>query len=78
MSRPSAAEKARRLLTEGRVVVDMARGRYVRAFVRGDSGTYYEVIHDRGAWSCPCPAARCSHGIAAQLVTAPVRLERAT
>ena len=69
--------KARRLLCEGRVVIDLARGRYIRAYVRGDSGTFWEVIHDKGVWSCPCPSSRCSHVLAAQLVTAPVRTVRA-
>ena len=77
MARENAHVKARRLLCEGRVVIDIARGRYVRAYVRGDSGTFYEIVHDKGTWSCPCPSSRCSHVLAVQLVTAPVRIERA-
>ena len=76
--RENARSKAARLLTEGRVVIDIARDRYVRAYVRGDSGTFYEVVHDKGTWSCPCPSSRCSHVLAVQLVTAPVRTVRAS
>jgi len=74
--RENAQAKARRLLCEGRVVIDLARGRYIRAYVRGDSGTFYEIVHDKGTWSYPCPSSRCSHVLAVQLVTAPVRVER--
>jgi uncharacterized Zn finger protein len=75
MSRENAAVKARRLVAEGRVVVTVARGRRIRAVVRGDSGAVYEILHDRGSWLCPCPAVGvCSHVQAVQLVTAPVRL----
>jgi uncharacterized Zn finger protein len=77
--RENATMKAQRLLAGGRVVVDIARGRYIRAFVRGDSGTFYPVVHDAGVWSCPCECLQvCSHVRAVQLVTAPVRLGGAT
>jgi uncharacterized Zn finger protein len=75
MAREDRHAKAARLLTSGRVLVDIARGRYIRAVVRGDSGTYYPVIHDAGAWTCPCECRRvCSHVQAVMLVTAPIRL----
>jgi uncharacterized Zn finger protein len=71
--RENADTKARRLLTEGRVIVLEAHGRHVEAFVHGDSGVYV-VTHSNGWWSCDCPHhGRCSHVRAVQLVTAPVR-----
>ena len=74
MPRESAAMKARRLLTEGRVVVVAARGRMVQSCVRGDSGTFHEVRHEGGYWTCSCENPRiCSHIQATQFVTAPVR-----
>jgi uncharacterized Zn finger protein len=77
MSREPATAKAKRLLGEGRVMVLEARGRFIRAYVRGDSGAHYEVIHDRGAWACPCACiGECSHVKALQLCTAPVRLHK--
>lgn len=45
--RENRATKARRLLAEGRVVVDRVQGRHVRAFVRGDSDDFYDVRHVR-------------------------------
>lgn len=67
--------KARRLLTEGRVIVTAVDGRRVRAVVRGDSGSVYEVLHEHGAWICPCLSRGvCSHVQAVMLVTAPVRV----
>jgi len=78
LSRSTAAEKARRLLSEGRVIITEARGRCVRAEVRGDSGETYEVAHELdGRWLCACVARGiCSHVQAVQLVTAPVRIRR--
>jgi uncharacterized Zn finger protein len=68
--RENRATKARRLLTEGRVVVDRVDGRNVRAFVRGDSGEFYEVTHERASWVCDCihPGGSCSHIEALRLV----------
>ena len=68
MTRENAATKARRLLTEGRVVVHT--GVTIRARVRGDSAREYEVRFDGTRWHCGCPAlsARCSHVQAVQLV----------
>ena len=72
--RENASAKARRLLTEGRVIVTRVDGRHVDAIVRGDSGAVYSVRHLPGHWSCSCtaaPYARCSHLRAVQLITAP-------
>jgi len=76
--RENAQAKSRRLLIEGRVVITEARGRSVRAEVRGDSGETYEVAHELdGRWLCACIArGNCSHVQAVQLVTAPVRIRR--
>lgn len=69
--RENRATKARRLLIEGRVVIDDVRGRQVRAFVRGDSGTFYEVTHDKGTWLCDCVnPTGCSHIEALRLIVA--------
>lgn len=77
--RENSSLKARRLLTEGRVVVCEARGRHIEAIVRGDSGTHYPVTHTHGTWTCPCEARKvCSHIQAVMLCTAPVRLLKGT
>jgi uncharacterized Zn finger protein len=69
--RENRAIKARRLLAEGRVVIDRVQGHHVRAFVRGDSGSYYEVTHDKGTWLCDCVnPGGCSHVEALRLVVA--------
>lgn len=63
-------EKARRLLTEGRVRAwcDEAG---LRVLVRGDHDTYHIHVtgRGRGLW-CPCPSRRrdCSHAIAAERI----------
>ena len=70
MPRENAALKARRLLTEGRLVVKIANERVIAATVRGDSGEVYRVGADPGDWYCSCPAlSRCSHIQALMLVT---------
>ena len=66
-------EKASRLLTEGRLVVDRvdASGLIV-ATCRGDSGTYKLGRDPRrsGEWRCGCKArGLCSHLLSLQLVT---------
>ena len=73
MSREDAATKARRYLSEGRVIVTRVSGRDVHAVVRGDSAELYTVTHRSGSWTCDCPAlGRCSHAQAVMLVTLPV------
>ncbi len=79
MPRESADAKAKRLLGERRVIVLEAKGRYVRASVRGDSGALYVIEHTiDGCWVCPCEAMNhrslCSHIRAVQHVVAPVRI----
>jgi len=74
--RETAAMKADRLLTSGRVVVVRADGRHIRAIVRGDTEGFHTVEHGGGRWTCSCshaPYGLCSHKRAVQLVTAPVQ-----
>jgi uncharacterized Zn finger protein len=74
--RETAAMKAERLLTSGRVVIVRADGRRFRALVRGDTEGFHTVEHDDGRWSCDCshaPYGSCSHRRAVMLVTAPVQ-----
>lgn len=75
--RETAATKAERLLTSGRVVIVRVEGRYVQAVVRGDTEGHHLVEHAGGRWTCDCtgaPYGRCSHRMAVMLVTAPVGL----
>ncbi len=73
--RENRATKARRLLAEGRVELEEVRGRYVSAWVRGETARY-QVVHDHGSWLCPCSCRTiCSHVAAVMLVTKPVRVE---
>ena len=70
MSRKSVEAKARRLLPEGRLIVERVDGDLVVASCRGDSGEVYTVGHDPGrGWHCSCPArGTCSHLRALMLV----------
>ncbi len=72
MSSERAAEKARRYLAEGRLVVrelDEDAG-VVQADVRGD-GAVWTLGHDSTGWHCSCPArGRCAHLLALGLVVA--------
>ena len=71
MTREGAESKGRRLLTEGRLVVEVAGPGVFAATVRG-SGDIHLVQYGRGGWSCTCPArSTCSHLAAAQLIAAP-------
>jgi len=66
--RESAPAKARRYLTDGRVVIRRITPRTVMAQVRGD-GEMYTVTGDPAGWSCTCPArGRCCHQLAVGLV----------
>ena len=73
-SRESAADKALRLLVEGRLMVQEVNPvtRYVLAECRGDSGKVYTLGHDPGKreWRCSCAEYKgdCSHLIALKLV----------
>lgn len=66
----TTAEKAKRLLVEGRVVVVRADREQIAATVRGD-GRIYDTGF-RGEWSCSCPtpSPTCSHIRALKLITA--------
>lgn len=62
--RENAAAKARRYLTEGRLVVSLVHADRVRATCRGD-GRIYELNVDNDTWTCSCDAkGRCSHLLA--------------
>ena len=75
--RENAQAKGRRLLAEGRLVVDAVLGDAITAHCRGDSGEVYDCGYERGGWYCHCPAlTRCSHMIALQLVTVAPPLRR--
>jgi hypothetical protein len=75
-ARETAAQKARRLLLEGRLMVsrvdpELGSG-LVIAECRGDSGEVYSLGHDptKNEWRCTCPELRgnCSHLQALKLV----------
>lgn len=72
-ARETAADKALRLLTEGRLMVQSVDpdSRLVVAQCRGDSGAIYRLGHDpRGEWRCTCDEMKgnCSHLRALKLV----------
>jgi uncharacterized Zn finger protein len=64
----SAEDKARRYLTEGRLVLERVAGAEIRARCVGDEGDSYELAWDAKArsWRCSCPAfgKRCAHVLA--------------
>lgn len=70
----SAADKAIRLLIEGRLMVKVVRPEtgFVHVQCRGDSGQVYDLGRDptSGEWRCTCQEmkGKCSHLRAAQLV----------
>ena len=70
----TAAEKARRLLPEGRLMIKVVdpESRLVYAQCRGDSGEVYDLGFDprKEEWRCNCPELRgnCSHLQALKLV----------
>jgi uncharacterized Zn finger protein len=77
MARESADDKARRLLTEGRLIVRMVgnpgKSGWIVAECRGDSGDIYTLGYDPkgdGEWRCQCPNMNgtCSHLAALKLV----------
>lgn len=73
MPRENTHDKARRLLTEGRLEVERRDGAVIVASCRGDSGEQYRLGHDPARaphWRCTCPArTACSHLKALWLVT---------
>ena len=70
MPRESAHDKARRLLTEGRLTVRHIDERSAVARCRGDSAQIYSLGYDRNRWfcSCACATAQCSHLKALRLI----------
>jgi hypothetical protein len=70
MRRETVEEKARRLLGEGRLLVEHVADGRVQAIVAGDSGMHELAVEADGAESCSCRASgRCSHLVALGLVT---------
>lgn len=71
MLRERQAEKAERLLVEGRVSILRVTDDEIQAVVRGDHGSYYVAWHDGGLWTCSCPAnGLCSHARAVRQTVA--------
>jgi len=70
--RETAPDKARRYLSEGRVIISDVRLDRVSAAIRGN-GTIYATGFSDGVWHCNCPTPtdRCSHLYALRMVTAP-------
>lgn len=69
--RENAAAKARRYLTEGRVVLELVWHQEVAAAVRGDAAIHRVEFSSRRGWRCTCPAVgRCAHLLAVGLVVA--------
>lgn len=70
MSRESAFSKARRYLTEGRLLVVAVDQDRISALCRGDGRIYSLGLDPRG-WHCDCPAVtdQCAHLRALRLVT---------
>lgn len=72
MPRENAALKARRYLSEGRIVLTLVEDDRVEGTARGD-GRLYGFAFRGGLWLCACAALtdQCCHLRAARLVTAP-------
>lgn len=69
--RENAADKARRYVVEGRLVLSRVEPGRVEGTCRGD-GEVYRLGYAHGRWACSCPArGRCAHLLAVGLVTAP-------
>jgi hypothetical protein len=71
MNREGIEAKARRYLSEGRLVVTCVLGDEVTAVCHGETGAY-DLGHAPGpGWWCSCPVRtnRCSHLTALRLVT---------
>jgi uncharacterized Zn finger protein len=75
--RENAADKGRRYLTEGRVIITVVGDGQVDAIVRGD-GIRHAVAWRPDTWTCTCPArGACSHLLAVRSVVATDLLGRA-
>jgi uncharacterized Zn finger protein len=69
--RELVAEKAKRYLGEGRVIVTAVGPGSATASVRGD-GAVWIVTYSDHEWACTCPnRTTCTHLRAVRLVTAP-------
>lgn len=68
--RESAFAKARRYVTEGRLLVTEVTTRRISALCRGD-GKIYALGYTADGWRCDCPAVSrdCAHLRALRLVT---------
>jgi hypothetical protein len=71
VNREGAPAKARRYLTEGRLIITAVGDLHVSATCRGD-GTIHRLGYRDGVWFCSCPALtdRCSHLSALRMVVA--------
>jgi len=68
----NAAAKARRYLTEGRIIVTHVHSDITRARVRGDGAIYAVDIHgDTETCTCEAHTRHCAHLQAVRLITAP-------
>lgn len=74
--RENAFSKARRYLTEGRLLIVFVDEDQIDALCRGD-GRVYNLRMRHGIWICDCPAVtdQCSHLRALRLVTVVNRRE---
>lgn len=62
MTRETAATKANRLLSEGRLIVELVQPGAVQASCRGE-GTVWRLAYAHGRWLCDCTCRTdaCSH-----------------
>lgn len=69
--RENVEVRGRRLLTEGRLIVERRGDAVIRASCRGDTGDVYVLGYSPSSgWTCDCPArTRCAHLVALELVT---------
>lgn len=72
MTRETAATKAHRILSEGRLIITTAQPGHVASLCRGDGAVWHQA-YAHGQWTCDCPARtdQCSHLRALRSVTAP-------
>ena len=72
MPRETTADKAARLLAQGRVTVRRVADDAIVCRIRGDSARVYSTGWDPSGWFCNCEAGalrrRCSHVRAVQLI----------
>jgi hypothetical protein len=69
--RETAAAKARRYLTEGRVIIEHLHPGEVTATCRGDGAIHRVGWRPSTGWWCNCEShGRCSHQIALGLIVA--------